>query len=133
MIRNTVSGFITLKNVEALISPREDSMSTITSETLPFDAESATTMTADFLKRLGYKGNWLPMKVSLEGELYIVEMMFQRKTAKVQINSKTKEIKEYELQEGEAPQTSFFKSKGLIFLVAAISIVALVAKLIGIF
>ena len=108
-------------------------MSTETAEVPQFDAENATNMTADFLKRLGYKGNWLPMKVSLDGELYIVEMMFQKLTAKVQINSKTKEIKEYELQEGEAKSNSFFKSKGLIFLVAVVSIAVVVAKLLGIF
>ena len=109
-------------------------MSTDTAEVSRFDAENATTMTADFLKRLGYKGSWLPMKVSLDGELYVVEMMFQKLTAKVQINSKTKEIKEYELQEGEAATNSLFKSKGkIIFLVAAISITIVVIKLIGLF
>jgi len=89
-------------------------------------------MTADFLKRLGYKGSWLPMKVSLDGELYVVEMMFQKLTAKVQINSKTKEIKEYELQEGEAAQTGFFKSKGLIFLVVGASVAVVAAALLGV-
>lgn len=99
-----------------------------------FDAENATALTVDFLKRLGYKGNWVPMKVALDGELYIVEMMFQKLSAKVQINSKTKEIKEYEFQEGEAANNSFLKSKGkIIFLVAAISAVIAVVKLIGIF
>ena len=107
-------------------------MSTETAEVSRFDAENATAMTADFLKRLGYKGIWLPMKVSLDGELYIVEMMFQKLTAKVQINSKTKEIKEYELQEGEAESNSFFKSKGLIFLVAAASIAVAAAALLGV-
>ncbi len=107
-------------------------MSSETAEVSRFDAENATNLTADFLKRLGYKGNWLPMKVSLEGELYIVEMMFQKLTAKVQINSTTKEIKEYELQEGEAAQTGFFKSKGLIFLAVGASIAVVVATLLGV-
>ena len=107
-------------------------MSSETAEVSRFDAENATNLTADFLKRLGYKGNWLPMKVSLEGELYIVEMMFQKLTAKVQINSTTKEIKEYELQEGEAAQTGFFKSKGLIFLAVGASIAVVVAALLGV-
>ena len=80
------------------------------------------------------------MKVSLDGELYVVEMMFQKLTAKVQINSKTKEIREYEFQEGEAatisltPLISLFKSKGkIIFLVAAISVAVVIVKLIGVF
>ncbi|HUK85969.1 MAG TPA: hypothetical protein VLU95_08905 [Candidatus Acidoferrum sp.] len=98
-----------------------------------FDAENATALTADFLKRLGYKGNWLPMKVSLDGELYVVEMMFQKLNAKVQINSKTKEIKEYELQEGEGESKSFLKSKGIMFIIAAIPSALLVVKLLGIF
>ncbi|MGO8805582.1 MAG: hypothetical protein ACLQO7_03110 [Candidatus Bathyarchaeia archaeon] len=107
-------------------------MSTETPEVPRFDAENATTMTADFLKRLGYKGSWLPMKVSLEGELYIVEMVFQKLTAKVQINSATKEIKEYELQEGETETNSFFKSKRLMFLIAAGSIAVVAAALLGV-
>ena len=110
-------------------------MSTTPIEVSRFDAENAASMTADFLKRLGYKGSWLPMKVSLDGELFVVEMMFQKLTAKVQINSKTKEIKEYEFQEGEASTNSlFFKSKGkIIFLVASISVAVVIVKLIGVF
>lgn len=73
------------------------------------------------------------MKVALDGELYIVEMIFQKLSAKVQINSKTKEIKEYEFQKGEADNNSFFKSKGIIFLVVAISIGIVATKLLGIF
>ena len=99
-----------------------------------FDAENATSLTADFLKRLGYRGSWLPMKVSLDGELYVVEMMFQRLTAKVQINSKTKEIKEYEFQEGEKAASGLALSKGkLMFLIAAISVGIVITKLLGVF
>ncbi len=107
-------------------------MSTAPPEISQFDAENATTLTADFLKRLGYKGSWLPMKVSLDGELYVVEMMFQKLTAKVQINSKTKEIREYEFQEGESSANSIPKAK-LVFLVAMISVGVAVVKLLGIF
>ena len=112
-------------------------MSTAQPEVSPeisrFDAENATNMTADFLKRLGYKGSWLPIKVSLDGELYVVEMMFQKLSAKVQINSKTKEIKEYEFQQSEGESSGLAKSKGkIMFLVAAISIAVLAVKLVGI-
>ena len=98
-----------------------------------FDAENATATTVDFLKRLGYKGNWLPMKVSLDGELYIVEMMFQKTNAKVQINSKTKEIKEYEFQENEAESKSFLKSKGIFLIIAIVPVAVLAAHFMGIF
>ena len=66
----------------------------VTAEISRFDAENATSMTIDFLDRLGYKGKWLPLKVSRDGELFVVEMVLQKKTAKVQINSSTKDIKE---------------------------------------
>ena len=91
-------------------------------------------MTCDFLKRLGYTGSWLPMKVALDGELYVVEMMFHKLTAKVQINSKTKEIKEYEFQQGEETPNPIFKSKGkIIFLIAAVSIGIVITKILGVF
>ncbi len=106
----------------------------LTPDVSRFDAENATAMTADFLKRLGYRGSWLPMKVSLDGELYVVEMMFRKLTAKVQINYKTKEIREYEFQESEAQTNSLFKSKGkVIFLVATVSIAVVIVKLLDIF
>ena len=104
-----------------------------TAEISLFDAEKATAMTIDFLDRLGYKGKWLPLKVSLEGELYVVEMVLQKKTVKVQINSSTKEIKEYEFQESNSESKSPLKSKGLIFLVTIIGIAVLSAKLLGVF
>jgi hypothetical protein len=98
-----------------------------------FDAENATSMTIDFLDRLGYKGKWLPLKVSLDGELYVVEMLQQKKTAKVQIHSATKEIKEYEFQETSSEGKSPIKSKGLIFLFTIIGVAVLSAKLLGVF
>jgi len=98
-----------------------------------FDAENATTLTADFLKRLGYRGSWLPMKVSMDGELYIVEMMYQRKTAKVQINSTTKEIREYELAEEEKESSGGLSKGKVMFLVAAIGISIALIKVLGVF
>lgn len=109
-------------------------MSTGEAEISRFDAENATSMTADFLKRLGYTRSWQPMKVALDGELYIVEMISQKLTAKVQINSKTKEIKEYEFEQGEETPNPVFKSKGkIIFLIIAVSIGIVMMKILGVF
>jgi aldehyde:ferredoxin oxidoreductase len=105
----------------------------ISPEISRFDAENATALTTDFLKRLGYKGSWLPMKVSLDGELYVVEMMLQKLTAKVQINSKTKEIKEYEFQKGESESGGPLKSKKLLLVVAIVPIAAVLMKFLGVF
>lgn len=104
-----------------------------TIELTHFDAESATAQAVDFLKRLGYKGNWLPLKVALEGENYVVEMSRHNKTAKVQIDSTTKDIKEYELQDSESQSKSPLKSKALLFVIALIGIGVLASKLLGIF
>jgi hypothetical protein len=113
-------------------------MSTASAEVSPeisrFDAENATSLTADFLKRLGYKGTWTPMKVSLDGELYIVEMKLQKLSTKVQINSKTKEVKEYEFQQGEEESGGLAKSKGkIMFLITIASIGVMVAKVLSVF
>jgi hypothetical protein len=110
-------------------------MSTGTGEEISrFDAENATSQTMDFLKRLGYKQSWQPMKVSMDGDLYIVEMAAQKKlSAKVQINSKTKEIKEYELTESEAQGNSFLNSKKLLFIVVGASAAVVLLQFLGLF
>ncbi len=64
-----------------------------------FDVENAIALATDLLKHLGLKNKIQPLKVSLDGELYVVELSLQNKTAKVLVNAKTKEVKEYEIQE----------------------------------
>jgi hypothetical protein len=108
-------------------------MSTTPAEITRFDAENATALAVDFLKRLGYKENWLPMKVSIDGELYVVEIMFRKLSAKVQISSKTKEIKEYELTENESEARSIGKSKKLVVVVALVALAAAILKLLRVF
>jgi hypothetical protein len=98
-----------------------------------FDAENATSLTASFLKRLGYKGTWTPLKVSMDGELYIVEMKLQKLTTKVQIKSATKEIKEYEFQEGEEETSGILKSKMLYLVIAIVPIAVVLMKVLGVF
>jgi hypothetical protein len=98
-----------------------------------FDAENATALTVDFLKRLGYKGSWLPLKVSLDGELYVVEMTSQKSSAKVQINSISKEIKEYEFTAGEGESGGLGKAKGKIMLLVTVaSIAVMLVKVLGV-
>ena len=64
-----------------------------------FDIENAITLASDSLRHLGLKNKIKPLKVSLDGELYVVELSLQNKTAKVLVNTKTKEVKEYEIQD----------------------------------
>jgi len=109
-------------------------VSSVPEETARFNAESATALTADFLKRLGYKRSLRAMKVSLTGDIYVVEMGINKKTAKVQIDSKTREIKEYEIQEGESSSGSLLsKAKIPLLLIPVMAIVVVVLKLMNIF
>jgi hypothetical protein len=105
-------------------------MSGAAEEISRYDAENATSQTLEFLKRLGRKENWSPTKVSLDGELYIVEMMFKQLSAKIQINSKTKEIKEYEFQQSEITKQPFINLKTIIFLGAGVGIGAVLMLLL---
>ena len=96
-------------------------MSTASQETVPaavtsaaplskeLNAEGVTTMTTAFLKELGHKGGLKPKRVSLEGEVYTVDVETKKFTAVVRIDATTHEIKEYEVQpEGEESYFSFF-------------------------
>ena len=65
-------------------------------------AEDAMDLALDSLKRLGLREEVTPVKVSGDGELFSVELSLQNKIAKVLVNTETKEIKEYEIQEASA-------------------------------
>ena len=99
------------------------------------DAERVTWAAQAFLNRMGYKRAWLrPKKATLEGERYLVEVQVQKKTATVQVDLATGEIKGFQIE--ESGETSFPLSKGMILLIGGsigIIAVALIAlKLIGI-
>ena len=95
-------------------------MSSDSEQTVQLNAEWATSLAEDFLKRLGYKRGLLPKKVSVTGEKYIVEMTLKKRTAKIQIDTKTREIKEYEIQEIET-ETGFSLSRRHMLLTLGIS------------
>lgn len=72
------------------------------------NAESVTTIATGFLKRIGHKGGLKPKRVTLEEEVYTVEVEMKKLTALVRVDSKTHEIREYEIQakNEEAPSIS---------------------------
>ena len=107
---------------------------TVTENVTRFNAENATSTAAAFLKRLGYRRGLRAIKVSLEGETYIVEMGMEKKTAKVQINYNTKEIKEYEIQDIEIESGFSLEGKKLpIIVLSLVAISAIALKLLGFF
>ena len=117
-------------------------MSTPSQETVPaavtsavpqskdLNAEAVTTMTTAFLKRLGHKGGLKPKRVSLEGEVYTVEVETKKFTAVVRIGAGTREIKEYEVQpKGE--ESSFSFSPKLLLTVLVVSAIVNAALYFG--
>lgn len=117
-------------------------MSTTSQETVPaavtsavpqskeLNAEAVTTMTTAFLKRLGHKGGLKPKRVSLEGEVYTVEVETKKFTAVVRIGAGTHEIKEYEVQpKGE--ESSFSFSPKLLLTVLVVSAIVNAALYFG--
>ena len=98
------------------------------------DAERVTWLAQGFLNRLGYKRAMLrPKKVSLEGEKYLVEVDVQKRTATVQVDLATGEIKGFQIE--ESVESSFPLSRGMIFLIGSsvgIVVIALIAlKVLG--
>jgi hypothetical protein len=94
------------------------------------NAEVVTTMTTAFLKRLGHKGGLKPKRVSLEGEVYTVEIETKKFTAVVRVGAATREIKEYEVQpKGE--ESSFSFSPKLLLTVLVISAIVNAALYFG--
>jgi len=98
------------------------------------DAERVTWLAQGFLNRLGYKRAMLrPKKVSLEGEKYLVEVDVEKRTATVQVDLATGEIKGFQIE--ESGESTFPLSRGVMLLIAGgvgIVVAALVVlKLIG--
>ena len=100
------------------------------------NAEHVTSIAIDFLKTLGNKHGIKPKKVSLQGEVYIVELDIGKdKTAAVQIEVQTREIKEYEIKtkEKEESGSSLPLSPKTLIMVFGISIATyLVLELINV-
>ena len=90
-----------------ILEPRQDSItqehdiSTVTAKSNSFsqlNPESATFLAVNLIKGWGYKRDLHPIKVAQDGEDYMVEIGLEKRIAKVRIDAKTKEVREYELQ-----------------------------------
>jgi len=102
----------------------ESEQKTASKENIRLDAEQFTSLAKTFLKRLGYKRSLRPIKATLEGEKYIVEMESKKRTAKVQIHTKTNEIREFEIQE-KVSETGFSMKHVLLILGISASIISI--------
>jgi len=109
-------------------------MSSATEEVSRFNAETATYLTVEFLKRLGYKKGLRALRVTLSEGTYVVEMALDKKTSKVQIDYNTRQVKEYEIQDAET-SNAFLSIKGKLPLIFAslIGVTIVVLKLVNVF
>jgi hypothetical protein len=117
-----------------LSTPSQETVPAAVTSAVPkskeLNAEAVTTMTTAFLKRLGHKGGLKPKRVSLEGEVYTVEVETKKFTAVVRVGAATREIKEYEVQpKGE--ESSFSFSPKLLLTVLVVSVIVNAALYFG--
>ncbi len=71
-----------------------------------------------------------PKRVSLEGEIYTVEVETKKLTAIVHVGAATREIKEYEVQP-KVEESSFSSSPKLLLTVLVVSAIVNVALYFG--
>jgi hypothetical protein len=82
------------------------------------NAELVTTLAASFLKRIGHKSNLKPKRVSIEGDLYTVEVELKQFTATVKVDALTQQIKEYDVQpKSEESSLSTLAPKTLLTMI----------------
>ncbi len=62
------------------------------------NAENVTNIALNFLKRIGNKGGLKPKRVTLEENLYVVEVEMKKFSAVIRVDSESHEIKGYEIQ-----------------------------------
>ena len=95
------------------------------------NAEVVTTMTTEFLKRLGHKDGLTPKRVSLEGDVYTVEVATKNFTAVVRVGEMTREIKEYTVQLKSEESSFFLFSPKLLLTVFIISTIVNIGLYFG--
>ena len=102
------------------------------------NAEEVTLIATDFLKRLGNKQGLKPIKASLEEDIYIVEVGLRKKTATVEIDTTTEQIREYEIKEKEEKNQQASSSfipltpKNIIMLAGIAGAAVVISGLLGI-
>lgn len=94
------------------------------------DAEEVTTIATTFLKRIGHRGGLNPKRVSIEEDIFTVEVEMKKFTATVKISALTREIREYDVQPKSEEAPSSFSPK-LIMTVTIISVIVCVGLFFG--
>jgi ribosomal protein S8E len=103
-------------------------------ETQLLNAEEVTLIATRFLRRLGNKHGLKPIRASLQGERYVVEVGLKTKTATVQIDATNEEIKEYEIKEKVKETSSSFPltRKNILLICGIVAVSIFVSGLLGV-
>lgn len=94
------------------------------------DAEEVTTIATIFLRRIGHRGKLNPKRVSMEEDLFTVEVEMKKFTAVVKISVLTREIKEFDVTPKSEEGASSLNPK-FIITVSIISAVVCAALYFG--
>ena len=103
-------------------------------ETQLLNAEEVTLIATRFLRRMGNKHGLKPIRASLQGERYVVEVGLKKKTATVQIDATSEEIKEYEIKEKVKETSSSFPltRKNILLICGIVAVSIFVSGLLGV-
>jgi hypothetical protein len=118
----------------ASISEEEEAYHEEEEETRLLNAEEATLIATNFLKRLGNRKGLKPIKASLQEETYIVEIELKKKIATVEIDATNEEIREYEIKAvaKESTSSSLLTRKNILLVCGIVVASIFVSSLLGI-
>jgi hypothetical protein len=103
-------------------------------ETQLLNAEEVTLIATRFLRRMGNKHGLKPIRASLQGERYVVEVGLKKKIATVQIDATSEEIKEYEIKDKVKETSSSFPltRKNILLICGIVAVSIFVYGLLGV-
>jgi hypothetical protein len=101
------------------------------------NAENVTNIALSFLKRIGNKSGLKPKRVTLEENLFVVEVEMKKFSAVVRVDSESHEIRGYEIQPKAEESSSLPISPKILILIIGISaavhvLMNFVLKIVGI-
>jgi hypothetical protein len=101
------------------------------------NAENVTNIALSFLKRIGNKSGLKPKRVTLEEDLFVVEVEMKKFSAVVRVDSESHEIRGYEIQPKAEESSSLPISPKILILIFGISaavhvLMNFVLKIVGI-
>jgi len=118
----------------ASISEEEEAYYEEEEETRLLNAEEATLIATNFLRRLGNRKGLKPIKASLQEEIYIVEIGLKKKIATVEIAATGEEIRQYEIKAvvKESTSSSLRTRKNILLICGIVVASIFVSSLLGI-